>query len=537
MGPSREAYRCRKCHRAQVRRTPRLACPAWHCDGELVREGENPDSYDLALLDGGVEMVRPREHSGQVPADERDRIERLFKGSGNAVNTLVCTPTLELGVDIGELDTVLMRNVPPLPANYWQRVGRAGRRHRMAVKISYARPLSHDQIYFADPGKMLDGRIDPPRFNLRNELMVRKHVHATALTRLHQLARTTSDLGDHDREQVASSLETVFPPQIRGYLFKSNGDLLEAPFDVGPLREVVQKHASDLRAYVGAAFQQGWPAEDADVVELTLLERYVAEMAACLDGVIARLRKRLNWAIQQIVRLNEERRRKGTLDPMEDMLFRRCDLLVKRLKGLSKRQRRSDEGVDDTNTYAALAAEGFLPGYGLEIGAVVGTAQLPRHIQSGREFYLRRPTSIAVREYVPGNLIYANGQKFIPRFFRLEPEVEPTYFTVDIGSGAVMESGASTPQGGGQAATAGLGARELRAIEMCDVELPHSSHITDDEEFRFQLGVSVFGYEKNRWNGGTGYRWGPRDVLHRQGVHLRLVNVGAAGALWRGGRG
>jgi superfamily II DNA/RNA helicase len=107
-----------------------------------------------------------------VPHDERERLENLFKGDSDAVNTFVCTPTLELGVDIGQLDAVLMRNVPPLPANYWQRAGRAGRRHRMAVDVTYCRTISHDRAYFAEPLKLLGGRVDPPAFNLRNELMV-----------------------------------------------------------------------------------------------------------------------------------------------------------------------------------------------------------------------------------------------------------------------------------------------------------------------------------------------------------------------------
>ena len=119
---------------------------------------EDPDNYDLQLLDGAYAMLRPEEHTAMVPAQHRERVENWFKSQSESVNCLVCTPTLELGIDIGQLDAVLMRNVLPLPANYWQR---AGRRHRMAVDVTYCRPASHDRAYFAAPPKLLGGRIDP----------------------------------------------------------------------------------------------------------------------------------------------------------------------------------------------------------------------------------------------------------------------------------------------------------------------------------------------------------------------------------------
>ena len=225
-------WRCRKCRRTQTRPALKGRCIGWRCDGEMVFEEESPDSYDLGALDNGAVMVRPKEHSAQVPSDERERIERQFKGDGDGMNVLVCTPTLELGVDIGSLDTVLMRNVPPLPANYWQRAGRAGRRHRMAVNLTYARPATHDRAYFAEPMKMLHGSVEPPRFNLRNDLMVRKHLHAVVLTRLHQLARPGSGLSDDERADVATMLETVFPRQVRRYLFDDAGNVRRDLFDV-----------------------------------------------------------------------------------------------------------------------------------------------------------------------------------------------------------------------------------------------------------------------------------------------------------------
>jgi SOS-response transcriptional repressor LexA len=524
LAPIRELYCCKKCRRAQVRRTPRNRCMGWRCDGELEFEPENKDSYDLAILDGGFQMIRPREHSAQVPPEERDEMERLFKGTGEALNTLVCTPTLELGVDIGQLDTILLRNVPPLPSNYWQRVGRAGRRHRMAVNITYARPASHDQVYFADPQKMIEGAVEPPKFNMRNDLMVRKHAHATILTWLRKLARRK---GGAEQQEIESTLSQMFPTQIKSYLFDENGNVRVSEFNLSPLQQLISKYESDLVSHVLETFNQGWPEVDAVAVEGETLIAYVREASSELASVIQRFQKRLNWALDQLNRLAAERQRRGTLDPAEDALFTRCDNLVKRLKGQAQRRRLDVEGFDDTNTFAALAAEGFLPGYGLDIGAVLGTAQMPRYLANGRDFDLRRPTTIALREYVPGNLLYANGQRFVPRYYHLEPE-RPTYFRVDVAHEAVNEVG--TPlQGNGQSAaqTAALGSAQLRAVPMCDVDLPHFSHINDDEEFRFQMSVLVLGYEKQRWSGGQAYSWGSRDLLHRRGVHIRLVNIGA----------
>ena len=125
--PNKGIQRCRSCRRTSTRELPHDRCPAWRCSGILDWIPENSDDYDLQLLDGAYSMLRPEEHTAMVPNEERERLENLFKGASDAVNCLVCTPTLELGIDIGQLDSVLMRNVPPLPANYWQRAGRAGR--------------------------------------------------------------------------------------------------------------------------------------------------------------------------------------------------------------------------------------------------------------------------------------------------------------------------------------------------------------------------------------------------------------------------
>ncbi len=263
LSPNRGVRRCKSCRRTTTRDLPHDRCPAWRCDGVLEWVPEDSDNYDLQLLDGAYSMLRPEEHTAMVPNEERERLENLFKGTSDAVNCLVCTPTLELGIDIGQLDSVLMRNVPPLPANYWQRAGRAGRRHRMAVDITYCRPLSHDRAYFADPPKLLTGRIDPPAFNLRNELMVAKHVHAIVIADLHRYGRDPSR-SEAERNEIRGILARCLPRRVEPYLF-DDGEVRAGPFDFSALRQLVEDKVEDLAAQAEGVFEQGWPEPDADV--------------------------------------------------------------------------------------------------------------------------------------------------------------------------------------------------------------------------------------------------------------------------------
>lgn len=122
-------------------------------------------------------------HSSEIQSDERKIVENKFQGG--KINFLIATPTLELGIDIGKLQNVMMIGVPPLPSNYAQRAGRAGRgnKGRYALITTFcSEDKNHDVYYFGHPKKMINGMISPPSFDPNNEYVIKKHINALVLS-------------------------------------------------------------------------------------------------------------------------------------------------------------------------------------------------------------------------------------------------------------------------------------------------------------------------------------------------------------------
>lgn len=172
-------WRCDHCRRLSYR-SLRTICPVYGCKGTLV-----PVSFD-ALQDENQHyrylyrqlppaFLSVEEHTAQWNADEASRIQKEF--IDGKVNILSCSTTFELGVDVGSLNAVMMRNVPPTTANYVQRAGRAGRRRDTAAYVlTFAQRRSHDLAHFQRPERMVAGHVRPPTISILNPEIVRRHM-------------------------------------------------------------------------------------------------------------------------------------------------------------------------------------------------------------------------------------------------------------------------------------------------------------------------------------------------------------------------
>jgi len=162
----------------------REVCPRNQCPGKLTTiERSKIESNHYRILYESSKLppeLTAKEHTAQINSDTAHSWQEEFKNG--KIHLLSSSTTFEVGVDLGDLETVFLRNVPPESFNYTQRAGRAGRRDSAGLVLTYCRRNPHDLYHYADPeDRVIHGKINPPRLNMTNQKIVKRHMVGVAM--------------------------------------------------------------------------------------------------------------------------------------------------------------------------------------------------------------------------------------------------------------------------------------------------------------------------------------------------------------------
>ncbi|MBC7292758.1 MAG: hypothetical protein H5T84_01400, partial [Thermoleophilia bacterium] len=184
LGPGEQLYVCSRCGKLHFASVGGI-CARPACRGRLYETSvdELPHNHYRDMYRTDLPgLLRVEEHTAQLGREKAREFQQAFKDGH--IGVLSSSTTFELGVDLGDLDTVFLRNIPPEAFNYAQRVGRAGRRPgHCGFAVSYCRRSPHDLYHFARPERMLKGLTSPPVLRLSNQKILLRHVTAVVLGR------------------------------------------------------------------------------------------------------------------------------------------------------------------------------------------------------------------------------------------------------------------------------------------------------------------------------------------------------------------
>ena len=370
-------------------------CPRMRCTGHLSAAAVAVGNYYRRLYRSDrIRRVVTQEHTGLLDRATRERVETAFKNGTNATdpNVLTCTPTLELGIDIGEMSAVALASLPRSTASYLQRVGRAGRSTGNALVVATVPSGPRDLYYFSDPTNLISGRVTPPNTYLRaTELLQRQYLAFC----LDAVARGTI------------TLSSTMPPTL--------GPVIGPKLKSGSWLQQFADHLASNASQLSDRFL--------DLYGDTLDELTAADLRAfAADGLIAAIgdavtewhehRGEIRRRLKEISEELKDLRALGHLDDDQTMKLRQWT-------GEWKVLRKSDEAMSDQETFTGLVGLSLLPNYNLQDDATTldvslwwtSDDQAGAHDTMTSEYSVERGSRGALTEFAPGSTFYAFGQQ------------------------------------------------------------------------------------------------------------------------------
>lgn len=368
-------YRCNACG-CETHLDTHGVCMTTKCNGTMVKmsfaEARDKDRFYKTVYQDEALPLDIEEHTAQLSSKKAREIQSEFiKGN---VNVLSCTTTFELGVDVGDLRAIFMRNVPPSTANYTQRAGRVGRRAgKPGYAITFARLRPHDVAYFEDPAKIIGGNTRVPMCYLNNDAIAIRHVFAVAMSEFFRYA--------------SRSLGKDYSHGYNDFLDLSKSE----PEGLEDLRSFLASRPKSVYEQLVRVVPQGMPvAEEVGVNEWGWIAKLVGPIDSAENGgggrlLLAHSLKHADFErVQDGIELNM-----GVNDILASKLLKSRDALKKE------------------RTIAILAENGVLPKYGFPTDLVeLHLLDIENSVGENR-LELSRGMRQAIREYAPGAEIVA----------------------------------------------------------------------------------------------------------------------------------
>ena len=417
--------RCRHSRRSLV--VPARETALWQ--GVPCLDLATQDSYDRhetgrltwagrLYREAGIRRIVAAEHTALVSREERDRLQARFAAADAEPwepNLLSATPTLELGVDIGELSTVVMCSVPPAPVNYVQRTGRAGRRDGNALTLTVANGRPHDLYYYAEPMEMLGSRVEPPGIFLNAPAVLERQLTAFCLdcwvaagVDENAVPRRIRPVLDNVEKHNANG----FPYPFFDFIAENDGDLLKRFLDAFESRSGVAHGLDDASREYLAHFLRG------SDPEASLRRRILDRMMEVVEDRHS-LRKDVETLGRRIRTL-----RRGPSDES-------AEAGIKVLSAERTALQRLLRTMNGRDTFGFLTDEGLLPNYAFpEPGVTLNSVIFQRRQGEDGEmeddaivYEYVRPAAAALGEFAPENAFYAGGRRVEIR--RVDTRVSP----------------------------------------------------------------------------------------------------------------
>jgi DEAD/DEAH box helicase domain-containing protein len=382
-----------------------MSCIKHRCLGKISKElkaNEDKQYYQKVYESGDIERIFAYEHTGLLSRKDREKVENEFKGTANrredAINLLSCTPTLEMGIDVGDLSATVIASLPRAASNYQQQVGRAGRKSGCSLVVSIAQDRPRDLLYFQYPEQLIDGNVQAPGCFLDATDLLKRQILAYLLDNYLEVIQGTNEFK-----------VSILVDEIRGKnketgmlsnlikLLKDNGEEILKVYQ-NSIKEDSTKVTWDSVTSFYRINEHG-SSDFFDKLRL-VLEQYQQSILDIeiklgeIQPIINEFARKKNLSKEDLTKFRDAKRDKASL------------MLQKELIG----------GKDDV--FKFLSRYGFLPNYAFQEDSIELTGIILDEQEDSKgkittrskETFVR-PAKLGLRELAPGNTFYGGGYK------------------------------------------------------------------------------------------------------------------------------